>query len=325
MITFYNSEFLWLLFALASLIYFMKKNGNDLGAIFSKEVLQKVELKNQSLSKRVRNIFLLVALALSIIALARPQIDKGEIKVKSSFINVVAAIDMSKSMFANDVYPSRFDFAKKKFFDSLDYFKNAKVSLIGFSSQTFLISPLTQDFHSLKFLGNNLSLDHLSLQGTDILATLESANNLFGEEKRKILLLFTDGGDQSDFTKELTYAKEHNIAIYIYNIGTDKGGVIKDKNGVLKDKNGDIVVVKRTDHIKTLAIESGGAYMKYSLAKEDVKLLVETIQSRYKAKDEESSTIKDRREIFYYPLALALLLFFMALFSLPRPKKEKKQ
>ena len=65
--------------------------------------------------------------------------------------------------------------------------------------------------------------------------------------------------------------------------------------------------------------------MKYSLAKEDVKLLVDTIERRYKATQEESSTIKDRKEMFYYPLALALVLFFMGLFSLPRLKKEKKQ
>jgi len=322
--SFHNSEFLWLLLLLLPFIYFMKKNGSELGAVFSKEVLKKIQLKNQSLSKRVRNSLLLVAMALSIVALARPQIDNGQIQVKSSFINVVAAIDMSKSMFANDVYPSRFDFAKKKFFDALAYFKNTKIALIGFSSQTFLISPLTEDFHSLKFLGNNLSLDNLTLKGTDILATLKSANNLFGEEKKKILLLFTDGGDQKDFSKEIAYAKAHNIAVYVYNIGTDKGGVIKDKNGVLKDKKGDIVVVKRTDDIKALAIQSGGAYMKYSLAKEDVKLLVETIERRYKAKEEESSTIKDRKELFYYPLALGLLFLFMALFSLPRIKKEKK-
>jgi len=324
MMTLHNSEFLWLLLLLLPLLYIMKKNGSELGSIFSKEVLEKVQLKNQSFSKKVRNSLLLLAMALSIVALARPQLDNGEIKVKSSFINVVTAIDMSKSMFANDVYPSRFDFAKKKFFDALAYFKNTKIALIGFSSQTFLISPLTEDFHSLKFLGKNLSLDHLTLKGTDILATLKSANNLFGEEKKKILLLFTDGGDQKDFSKEITYAKAHDIAVYIYNIGTDKGGVIKDKNGVLKDKNGDIVVVKRTDEIKALALQSGGAYMKYALAKEDVKLLVDTIQSRYKAKEEESSTIKDRKELFYYPLALGLLFWFMALFSLPRLKKEKQ-
>jgi Ca-activated chloride channel family protein len=263
-------------------------------------------------------------MALVIIAISRPQIDNGEIKVKSSFINVVTAIDMSKSMFANDIYPNRFEFAKKRFFESLKYFKSAKVALIGFSSQTFLISPLTEDFNSLKFLTKNLSLDYLSLKGTDILASLESANGLFGDEQKKILLLFTDGGDETSFKKEIAYAKEHNIAVYIYNIGTTKGGVIKDRSGVLKDKNGDIVVVKRTDYIKELALETGGAYMKYSLEKDDIKLLIETIESRYEAKEEKSSTIKDRRELFYYPLILAIVLFFATLFSPPKFKRRDR-
>ena len=323
MITFNNSEFLWLLLLLLPLIFLLKKRGNNLNKIFSKDVLKKVQLKQQRVSKKWRNILILLALLFAIIAFARPQIDNGEIKVKSSFINVVAAIDMSKSMFANDVYPNRFEFAKKKFFDSLDYFEKTKIALIGFSTQTFLISPLTQDFHSLKFLGKNLNLDYLNLQGTDVLATLESANNLFGEEKKKILLLFTDGSDQTEFSKEIAYCKAHNIVVYIYNIGTQKGGVIKDKNGVLKDKNGDIVVVKRTDNIKTLAMQTGGAYMNHSLAKDDIKLLAQTIENSYKANEEENSTIKDKQELFYYPLSLAILCLFIAFFSLPNlPKRS---
>ena len=323
MIIFNNSEFLWLLLLLIPLIYLIKARGSSLETIFSKRVLKQVQLKNSSLSNRTKSILLILSMALVIIAISRPQIDNGEIKVKSSFINIVTAIDMSKSMFANDVYPNRFEFAKKKFFESLNYFKNAKVALIGFSSQTFLISPLTEDFNSLKFLAKNLSLDYLSLKGTDILASLESADNLFGEEKKKILLMFTDGGDQSSFKKDIAYAKAHNISVYIYNIGTTKGGVIKEKNGVLKDKNGDILVVKRTDHIKELALKTDRAYMKYSLAKDDIKLLVETIESRYKAKEEKSSIIKDRKELFYYPLILAIILIFATLFSVPRFKRRE--
>ncbi len=317
MITFNNIEFLWLLLLLLPLGYLLKSRGDELSGVFSKEVLSKIKLKSSALSKKWRNIFMLIAIALTIVALARPQIDNGEIKVKSSFINVVTAIDMSKSMFANDVYPNRFEFAKKKFFDSLDYFKNTKIALMGFSTQTFLISPLTEDFNSLKFLAKNLNLDYLSLEGTDILTVLKSSNELFGEEKKKILLMFTDGSDQREFSKEIAYAKEHNIVVFIYNIGTKKGGVIKDKNGVLKDKNGDIVVVKRNDNIKELAMKTGGAYMNYSLAKGDIKLLVDTIQNSFKAKEEQNSTIKDRRELFYYPLALAMLFYLMSLFSIP--------
>ncbi len=325
MITFYNIEILWLLLLLIPLIYFMSTKSYELDTIFSKRVLDKIQIKNSSLSKRAKNILLISTIALTIIALARPQIDKGEIRVKSSFINVVTAIDMSKSMFANDVYPNRFEFAKKKFLESLNYFKKAKIALIGFSSQTFLISPLTEDYYSLKFLAKNIKMDYLSLKGTDILNLLKSSNELFGEEKRKILLIFTDGGDKKDFSKEIDYAKAHNISIYIYNIGTTKGGVIKEKNGVVKDKNGDIVVVKRNDKIKELALKSSGAFMTYSLTKDDIKLLVDTIEKRYKAEDEENSTIKDRRELFYYPLLLAILLFFATLFSAPKFKKGDKK
>jgi len=325
MILFNNSEFLWLLLLVVPLVYVLKYKAGGLESIFSKDVLKKVQIEKRVVSKRTRALFVILAMATLIVALARPQMDNGEIKVKSNFVNVVAAIDMSKSMFSNDVYPNRFEFAKKKFFDSLGYFKKSKIALIGFSTQTFLISPLTEDFHSLKFLAKNLNLDYLSLKGTDIMATLESANNLFADEKKKILILFTDGGDQSEFGKEIAYAKEHNIVVYIYNIGTEKGGVIKDKNGALKDKNGDIVVVKRTDNIKELAMQTGGAYMKYSLAKDDIKILADNIQNANQDKNEEISVIKDRKELFYYPLILAIFLLFMAFFSFPSYKQRRRK
>ena len=324
MFSFNNSELLWLLLLLLPLGYLIRSKGDSLAKIFTKEVRKSVEIKGKKLSKSVRSSLMLLSLALVVFALARPQIDNGEVTVKSSFINVIVGIDMSKSMFANDVYPTRFAFAQQKFLTSLEHFKNAKVALMGFSSQTFLISPLTQDFNSLKFLTKNMKPEYLSLAGTDILATLSSANEMFGEEKKKIVLLFTDGGDQKRFEREIKYAKEHNIVVYIYNIGTTKGGVIKEKNGVLKDKNGNIVVVKRTDNIKELSLQTGGAYLNYSLSKDDIKRLVDTIQAQFKAKEEQSSTIRDKKELFYYPLGASIFLFFLALFSVSRLSKGVK-
>ena len=154
------------------------------------------------------------------------------------------------------------------------------------------------------------------------MSALESANNLFEDNDKKTLVLFTDGGDKKDFSKEIAYAKEHNITVFVYAVATSKGGVIKTKNGVLKDKQGNIVVVKRNDAIKELALKTGGAYMVYSLKNSDMKELAKLISSKYKAKIEGETTIKIRQELFYYPLAVAIMLLFMALFSLPRLKKE---
>ena len=318
MFYFKNIELLFLLILTIPLFYLIRKRSFDFGDIFSQRVLDKVKLKNRGIAKKTRAVLLIVSIIFAIFAISRPQIDNGEIKVKSSFISIVTAIDISYSMFANDIYPNRFEFAKSKFFTTLEYLKNAKVALIGFTSQTFLVSPLTQDFHSLKFLAKNMRLDYLNLKGTSIISTLKSANNLFKKEQKKILLLFTDGGDNEDFKEEIAYAKTHNISIFVYNIATKKGGVIKTKDGVMKNKNGDIVVVKRNEKIKELALKTGGGYMEYSLNKDDIKLLTNAIRNKFKAKEEQNSVIKDTKELFYYPLIISILLFFISIFSLPR-------
>ena len=323
MIYFKNIEYLWLLLIILPFLFLLKEKVSGFNTIFSKDVLEKIEFKNNYFSKRTKAIFVLLSFVFMVIAFARPVINNGEIKVKSSFVNVVVGIDLSKSMFIEDIYPSRFEFAKMKFYDMLKYFKNTKVSLIGFSSQTFLVSPLTEDFHSLEYLAKNLNVNSLNLKGTDILNTLQTANELFKDEKKKILFLFTDGGDKKNFKDELVYAKEHNIAVYVYNIGTKKGGVIKTTNGVQKDKNGNIVVVKLNEDIKELAIKSGGAYMKQTLKKDDIKLLVDDILNKFKAKTQSVSSIKDTKELFYFPLILALVLFMMSIFSMPKRDKAK--
>ena len=316
--SFHNPQLLWLLLLILPMVWMLKQGKSPLERIFNPRILEKIRVPRSGLSGKVRSIFMIVAFALAVVAVARPQIDRGEIKVKSSFVNVVVGFDISQSMFADDVYPNRFEFAKRKFDHFLKYLKNTKVALIGFSSRSFLIAPLTEDFHSLKFLTKNLGLEYLNLRGTSIMSALEAANNLFENQDKKVLVLFTDGGDETDLSKEVAYAKEHHITVFIYAIGTKKGGVIKTKNGVLKDARGDIVIVRRNDAIKKLALETGGAYMVYSLKNDDVKSLAEIIQSKFKAKLQEETTIKNREELFYYPLAAAVLFLFTAFFSLPR-------
>ncbi len=315
--TFANQQLLLLLLAAVPMLWMLKRGRSPLERVFKPEILAKIRVQGSGISTRMRNLLLIGAFILAVVAVARPQLDRGEIKVKSSFINVVVGFDISQSMFATDVYPNRFEFAKRKFDQFLKYLDNTKVALIGFSSRAFLIAPLTEDFHSLKFLTKNLGLEYLNLRGTSVMSALEAANNLFENREKKVLVLFTDGGDDKDFSKEIAYAKTHGITVFIYAIGTEKGGVIKTKNGVLKDSKGDIVIVRRNDAIKQLALQTGGAYMVYSLQNGDIKMLADTIKAKFKAQTHEETTIKNRQELFAYPLALATLLLFAAFFSLP--------
>ena len=321
MIYFLHVELLWTLFLLLPLFYFLKYSKKSYETLFNKDVLQKIRVKNRGFSKRARNILLIFSSFFIIIALARPVIDKGEIKVKSSFINVIAGLDISNSMFVNDIYPSRFALAKKKFDLFLKDMKNARVGVVGFSSQSFLVAPLSEDYHSLDFLVKNLNVSSMSLRGTDFMSALEAANDLYQTNQKKAFLIFTDGGDQSNFSKEIAYAKKHKIVVFVYAIGTDKGGVIKTKNGPLMDKNGNIVIVKINENIKKLALQTGGAYMRSTLSRNDMSILSKAIKSRFKAKGSQINSIKDKKELFYYPLLLAILLFFMANFSLDWRKR----
>ncbi len=323
MFQFIHSEYLWGLLLALPMILFIKQKKNDITKIFKKEILEKIRVNNGSISNKTRSFLLVGSFAFMIIALARPIINNGKVELKSNFLNIVTAIDISKSMFANDDYPSRFEFAKKKFIDMLPLLKNTKVALMGFSSQTFLVSPLTEDFHSLKFLVQNMHMGSISLKGTDILTTLKSANELLRNQKNKILFLFTDGGDKKDFSEEIDYANAHNITVYIYGVGTKKGGIMKDKNGVVKDRNGNIVVVKLNSNIKDLALKTRGAYMEQSLKKDDIKALIDAMHRNFKATNENVETILDKRELFTVPLSIALALLFFSLFSLPKTRRTQ--
>jgi len=317
---FKEPQFLLLLLLILPMGFLLFRKGGTLKAYFDADILKKLQRSDTLLSPTVKNMFLLLASAFMIIALARPYVDNGEIKVSTSTIDVMAAFDISRSMFANDIYPNRLALAKKKFKSFSSDFEEAKIGVIGFSSRAFLISPLTEDFGTLDYLVNHMNFDSVSLRGTSVMNALEVTNDLMKESDKKALVLFSDGGDKSDFSAEISYAKEHHILVFVYNIGTTKGGVIPDKNGALTDKNGDIVVVRLNEKIKSLALESGGAYMEYSLKTDDIGALAEAIKTRFSEKSVEESTIRDVRELFVYPLALALLLLFLSLYSLPRRK-----
>ncbi len=308
---FEHSLVLLLLIVIVPLIYFAKDLASPLNRVFSKDILKKLSSKKGGLSQKVRTYLLIASLFFGIVALSRPQIDNGEIKVKTKSKSLVTAIDISKSMFLKDLYPNRFEFAKAKFKNLLDNLKDTKVALLGFSDRAFLIAPLTSDYQSLKYLADHLKANYLNLKGTSILQALYSANDLMKSKDKKAILIFSDGGDKKDFSKEIEYAKNHNIKVFVYATATKKGALIKDKNG-------NMVNLKLNEAIKNLALKTGGAYMEYSLNSSDMRELAQIIEDKLSIEETKEESIKNRVELFYYPLTISVILLFIGLFSLPR-------
>jgi Ca-activated chloride channel family protein len=299
-------------------LFFIIKKSSKNEMLFVPKILKYLRPTGYKNSKSFQEIALLLSLVFAIIALSRPYIPGKEVEVSRSSYELVVGFDISRSMMSRDLYPSRLEFAKEKFFNLLDGIKGARVAILGFSSQSFLIAPLTDDYSSLKFLVKNLDSSYISLKGTSVMNALESANDLYDSSSdKKALLIFSDGGDKGSYQEEIEFANKNSIKVFIYMTATKKGGVIKDENGnILKDSSSNIVVLKANNKIEELALKSDGAYLEYSFNKDDILKLATVIESSFS--DDKSSfktKIVDVVELFYYPLIFALIMLFLALFG----------
>jgi len=298
--------------------FFIIKHKSSIDTIFDKEVLKRLTFDNGRIGKMGRNLILFAAFFLMIIALSRPVIEKGEVTIKTKSIDMMIALDISKSMLASDIYPNRLEFAKKKMNEFIDAFKEANIGVIAFSSEGFLVSPMTQDSTTLKYLINNLSLQSLSTTGTNLLIPIKKGEHFLKKSKQKVVIIFTDGGDNEEFKKELEATQEAGVHVYIYATATNQGAPIQEKGISIKDKAGNIVITKLNQKIKTLAIESGGAYIVGGFKDDSIELLVKDIKKKFQMQDINSREVKEYKELFYYPLGLAVLFLLLSFSSFPR-------
>jgi len=302
------------------------KRKNSFYKYFSKEVLDKLRVSQQYFSNKVRNIILFSSLLLMILALARPVINEKLHDSKQQLNAVIIAIDVSKSMMANDIYPNRLVFAKKKLLDIIELSKNNALGVILFAKSSFLLSPVTQDFTSLKILIENLDTGINFDNGTNIYSTLETTNKLLKNYKSKNLILLSDGADKKEFKEEILFANKNNINIYVIATATKKGSAIKLKDGnYLVDRKGNIVTVSLNENIKSLSLETKGGYINYSLTSSDITQILNEINSKSKKQEFEEKRFKTYTELFYYPLALSLIFLLIAFSSLPKFKFKNKK
>ncbi len=298
--------------------FFIIKHKRNIDTIFDKDTLERLTFDDGGIGKVGRNLMLFLAFFLMIIALSRPVIEKGEVTIKTKSIDMMIALDISKSMLASDIYPNRLEFAKKKMGEFIDAFKEANIGVIAFSSEGFLVSPMTQDSTTLKYLINNLSLQSLSTTGTNLLIPIKKGESFLKKSKQKIVIIFTDGGDNEEFKKELEATQKTGVHVYIYATATNQGAPIQENGISIKDKEGNIVITKLNQKIKTLAIESGGAYIVGGFKDDSIELLVEDIKKKFQMQDINSREIKEYKELFYYPLGLAILFLLLSFSSFPR-------
>ena len=288
---------------------------------FSEEVMSKLRVSANTLTLKARNALFFTIGLLIIIALSGPVINEGEVEVKAKSADIMIALDISDSMLAEDIYPNRLKSAKQKMLEMLKIAPTERIGVIAFAKNSYLVSPLSFDHKAVSFLLSKLSTDSITEKGTDFLSMLQVVENSGENSKRKYLLILSDGGDKEDFSEELEYAKEHNIVVFILGVATSKGAPIKLENGSFIKQNGEIIISKLNDNIEELATKSGGVYIESVNSDEDIRVMLQEIESLSDKKELKSEMVERYIPLFYYPLGLALFLLLVATSSMSKRQR----
>lgn len=167
----------------------------------------------------------LAALSLLIIVLARPQMGSKVSQEKRNGIELIIAMDISNSMKAQDVVPSRLDKAKFMVESLVDNFNNDKVGLVVFAGDAFVQLPITSDYVSAKMFLQNISPSLINTQGTDIAKAIDISMHSFTQQEKvgKAIILITDGEDHEGGALEAAKAaKKKGINVFILGVGSEK-------------------------------------------------------------------------------------------------------
>ncbi|MEY2828924.1 MAG: hypothetical protein RIQ33_782 [Bacteroidota bacterium] len=270
-----------------------------------------------------------LALASLIIALANPQMGSRLEKVKRKGIDVFIALDVSKSMMAEDVKPNRLTRAKQAVKNLIDNLENDRIGLIIFAGRSYLQMPLTVDYSAASLYLNNATCDMVPSQGTAIGAAIDQANESYQtkDKKHKALIIITDGENHEDDAIEAAQsAANEGVQIFTVGVGSNQGAPIPVYVGGVqtdfkKDENGSIVLSKLNEEaLKEIATAGKGRYFQLTNSQDEIKSLVNKI-STMEQKTMEEHLFAEYVDYFQYFLALALFLLILELLVFEKPTK----
>ena len=276
----------------------------------------------------------LAALALGIVALARPQLGERQAELASTGRDLLLVLDLSRSMTVTDVAPTRLAAAKRAAWETVSAFPGDRVGLVVFGGSAFLQLPITSDHAALKLFLDAASPDDLADPGTDIGTALATAGKVFeheGDRGHRAVLLVTDGeSDEVDLPAATASLRAEGIPVFALGVGTTGGGPVPADSSEApekfhRDHIGRIAMsrLEETD-LRQAAKLTGGAYARADRADQRARLraALTKVQSRVLT----AQTTRERADRFQWPLALAVaaLLGDLGLAVLARRRQERR-
>ncbi|MFK5986853.1 MAG: VWA domain-containing protein [Pseudomonadota bacterium] len=305
-------------------LFYKKQKAANWSKICDAELLNYFLVQNGKSVSRYPIILLLISWLFSVFALAGPSWEKVKSPIYSNQDALVIILDLSLSMNASDIKPSRLERAKHKLTDLLNQRQEGQTALLVYAGDAHIVSPLTPDNKTILSFVPVLDASLMPIAGSNLNAALQVAQRLFknsGINQGRILLL-SDGiqpDQQAELTKTIKNLQQSGYFLSIIGIGTVDGAPIPDKqkNGFIKDQQGNIVLSKLDElQLKKLSSIGNGSYHRLTLANDDIKSLLKNSSDKFKQQLNESNSQVSQQQwhdqgalFVLFILPLALLLF----------------
>ena len=295
---------------------------------FADSELLKRLTPNRSYNKGgLKLVVFILALALMIIGLVNPKIGTKLETVKREGVDIVFAVDVSKSMLAEDIAPNRLEKAKRLVSESINQLASDRIGIIAYAGQAYPQLPITTDYGAAKMFLQGMNTDMLTSQGTAIDQAIELATTYYddAEQTNRVLFIISDGEDHSEGSTldAVEDAVDEGIIIYTIGVGKEKGAPIPIKrNGILeslkKDSQGETVITRLNESVLVdIANEGDGQYIDGSNTDAAVEFIKDELLKMDK-KEFEAKQFAEYKDQFQWFIGGALLLLFLDIFILDR-------
>ncbi len=290
------------------------------------ELLKRLAPERSRVKPLLKMILALLIILFLALALVNPKIGTRLETVKREGVDLVFAVDVSKSMLAEDIRPNRLAKARQVISRSLDRLVSDRVGIIIYAARAYPQLPITTDYSAARLFLKSVSTDVIPSQGTAIAEAIELATEYYDDEdqKNRLLVLLTDGEDHEQGVLEAaSKAREKGIRILALGVGSTRGAPIPDirrgvQTGYKKDQLGEVVISQLQPGIlKDIAEATDGAYLNASSTREAVDFIISTIEQMEK-KEFEQEVFADYEDQFQWFLAIALLLLIVDVLVLER-------
>ncbi|SKB50028.1 Ca-activated chloride channel family protein [Salegentibacter holothuriorum] len=294
---------------------------------FAKPELLSYLSPNRSSFKPFLKVLLIVfALAGLVLGLVNPKIGSQLETVKREGVDIVFAVDVSKSMEAEDIAPNRLEKSKQLVRQIIGDLGSDRVGIIAYAGSAFPQLPITTDYGSAEMFLESLNTDMISSQGTAIGDAIDLATGFFDDDQQtnRVMFILSDGEDHGGNIEDMArQAAEAGIRIYTIGVGTTKGGPIPIKrNGVIqnykKDNQGETVITRLDPSIlQEIAKEANGEYINGNVTAEVTEKVQEELLTIEKT-EFEAKQFADYKSQFQWFVGLAILLLLLDVFMLER-------